>query len=48
MIKALEDRISSILGTKAVIQRKESGEGQIIIKFNSDKTLNDIIDRLDD
>ena len=48
LIKALEDRISGILGTKAVIQRKESGEGQIIIKFNSDQTLNDIIDRLDD
>lgn len=48
MIKSIEDRIAGILGTKVVINRKSTGEGQIIIKFNNDKAFNDIIDRIEE
>ena len=48
MIKSIEDRISGILGTKVIINRKSTGEGQIIIKFNNDKAFNDIIDRIEE
>ncbi len=47
-IKVLEDRISAFFGYKASINRKTSGEGQIIIKFKDDRQLNDILDRLED
>ncbi|MEP7195787.1 MAG: ParB/RepB/Spo0J family partition protein [Saprospiraceae bacterium] len=47
MIKSLEDRLSGILGTKVVIQRKDSGHGHILINFKSDTALNDILDHFD-
>lgn len=47
MIKTLEDRLSSVVGTRVQIRRNGKGEGQIIIRFASDKALNDILDRFD-
>ncbi|NOT36503.1 MAG: ParB/RepB/Spo0J family partition protein [Saprospiraceae bacterium] len=47
MIKSLQDKLSSTLGTKVQIIRKSTGEGQVIIRFQSDKALNDILERLD-
>lgn len=47
MIKSLQDKLSAILGTKVQIIRKNTGEGQIIIRFQSDKAFNDILDRFD-
>jgi len=48
MIKPIEDRLSAKIGSKVQIVRNQNGIGQIIIKFNSDQALNDILDRLDD
>ncbi|MBK7231434.1 MAG: ParB/RepB/Spo0J family partition protein [Saprospiraceae bacterium] len=48
MIKPIEDRLSAKIGTKVQIVRNQQGLGQIIIKFNSDQALNDILDRLED
>ncbi len=47
MIKTLQDKLSATMGTKVQINRKNTGEGQIIIKFNSDKELNELLDRFD-
>lgn len=47
MIKTLQDRLSATMGTKVQINRKPTGEGQITIKFSSDKELNDLLDRFD-
>ena len=47
MIKTLQDKLSATMGTKVQIIRKPTGEGQIIIKFNSDKELNELLDRFD-
>ncbi|MDQ3142922.1 MAG: ParB/RepB/Spo0J family partition protein [Bacteroidota bacterium] len=47
-IKTIENRLSEKLGTKVVMQRNEKGEGQIQIKFKSDRELNDILDRLEE
>jgi len=44
----LEKKISMFFGYKASIQRKETGEGQIIIRFKNDQQLNDILDRLEE
>lgn len=46
-IKTIENKISAFFGVKANLKRKSSGEGQIIIRFDSDHALNDILDRLD-
>jgi ParB family chromosome partitioning protein len=48
MIKPIEDRISAFLGTKVQINRKSDGSGQILIHFNSDQSLNDILDKFED
>ncbi|MEO6190612.1 MAG: ParB/RepB/Spo0J family partition protein [Saprospiraceae bacterium] len=47
MIKTLEDKLSASFGSKIQIKRNPKGDGHIIIKFNSDKALNDILDRFD-
>lgn len=47
-IEILEKKISMFFGYKATIQRKENGEGQIIIRFKNDQQLNDILDRLEE
>ncbi len=46
-VKHLEDKLSSILGSKAQIKRNHQGQGHIIIKFQSDHELNEILERLD-
>jgi ParB family chromosome partitioning protein len=44
----IRDRLSSVFGSKVDIKRDNNGKGQIVIKFNSDKEFNSIIDVLDD
>lgn len=48
MIKPIEDRLSAKLGTKVQIHRDTNGKGQIVIRFQSDQALNDILDRLEE
>jgi ParB family transcriptional regulator, chromosome partitioning protein len=47
-LKIIEDKLSSFIGYKTIIQRKVNGEGQIIIRFKDDRQLNDIIDRFEE
>ncbi len=47
MIRSLQDKLSSTLGTKVEIKRNEKGDGQIIIRFKNDQALNEVLDRLD-
>ncbi|MBK8955604.1 MAG: ParB/RepB/Spo0J family partition protein [Saprospiraceae bacterium] len=47
-IEVLEKKMSMFFGYKVQIQRKESGEGQIVIKFKNDHQLNEILDRIDE
>lgn len=48
MIKPIADRLSAFLGTKVEITRKSDGSGQILIRFNSDQSLNDILDKFEE
>ncbi|MBK9272208.1 MAG: ParB/RepB/Spo0J family partition protein [Saprospiraceae bacterium] len=48
LIKPIEDRLSAQFGSKVIVKRNDQGVGQIIIRFNSDQALNDILDRLED
>ncbi len=47
-IRVLEQKFSAFFGYKTTIQRKVTGEGQVIIKFKDDRQLNEILDRLDE
>ena len=43
----IQDRLSAFFGTKVALKRNEKGKGQIIIPFNSDDELNDILENVD-
>lgn len=45
-ITKMVDLLSESIGTKIQIQRSERGQGNIKILFNSDRELNDIIERI--
>jgi ParB family chromosome partitioning protein len=47
-LENITKEISKIFGTKVNIKRDQSGKGQFIIKFNSDKEFNSIYDILTD
>ncbi len=47
-VRSLEQKFSAFFGYKTSIQRKASGEGQVVIKFKDDRQLNEIVDRLDE
>ena len=47
-VAKIRDRISGFIGSKVDIKRNNKGAGQIVIKFNSDKEFNNIIDVLDE
>lgn len=47
-LEPLEQKMSMFFGYKVQIQRKENGEGQILIKFKNDRQLNEILDRIDE
>lgn len=46
-VKKIQDNLSSTLGTSVKIKRGESGNGEISIKFKSDREFNDILAVLD-
>ncbi len=45
-LKAIENKISEFFGAKAIITRNSKGEGNIMIKFKSDESFNEILDRI--
>lgn len=45
-LQSIERRLSETLGTKVNLLRKSNGQGQIVIKFNSDQELNAILDSI--
>ena len=45
-LQSIERRLSETLGTKVNLSRKSNGQGQIVIKFNSDQELNAILDSI--
>jgi len=50
-VKRIQDNLSSTLGTSVKIKRGEAGNGEISIKFKSDREFNEILavlDRLED
>lgn len=50
-VKKIQDNLSTTLGTSVKIKRGETGNGEISIKFRSDREFNDILavlDRLED
>jgi ParB family transcriptional regulator, chromosome partitioning protein len=46
--KPVVDSLSSFFGSKIVFTRKETGAGQIVIKFKNDDDLNKLLDRIED
>jgi len=46
-VKKIQDDLSATLGTAVKIKRSESGNGEISIKFKSDREFNDILSVLD-
>ena len=46
-VKKIQDNLSSTLGTSVKIKRGEAGNGEISIKFKSDREFNDILAVLD-
>ena len=47
-VLAFAERLRGKLGSKVEVNRNNKGAGRIVIKFNSDKEFNYIMDRLDD
>jgi ParB family chromosome partitioning protein len=45
-LKSIENKISEFFGAKAIITRNSKGEGNIMIKFKSDESFNEILDRI--
>ncbi|HMQ07150.1 MAG TPA: ParB/RepB/Spo0J family partition protein [Saprospiraceae bacterium] len=43
----LQDKLSTLYGCKVEIQRSHKGEGRIVLKFNTDNELNNLLDLLD-
>ncbi len=43
-IKKIQDDLSSFFGSKVTIKRKNDGSGEILLRFNNDAQLNNIID----
>ncbi len=46
-IRRIQDSLSGIFGTKVIVKRNPQGAGQISIHFNSDKSLNEILELMD-
>lgn len=47
-VRKIKDRLTHILSSKVEVQRSEKGKGKIVIFFNSDDQLNDIVDLIED
>ncbi len=47
-VRKMKDRLAYLLGSKIDIQRSAKGKGKIVIHFNSDDQLNNIIDQIED
>ena len=47
-VKMIKDRLSEMFGSKVDIKRNNRGQGQFVIKFQSDNEFNRIVDLLDE
>jgi ParB family chromosome partitioning protein len=47
-LKKIREGLSSFFGTKVVLNRNKQGKGQIVIPFNDDNELNDLLEILAD